>query len=222
MRVLVTSCGALCSGASVNQKYEFIDAEYATGVAADTAPAPAISQMCDWLNVSRSGFYGWKTRPESATSARREELTLMITAAFEYSDGTYGYRRVHAQLLRWGVAVGLVRDLMSELGLVACQPRAVAAGDDSPGRRGPDPGSGESTRQRVDTGRKNGRRYHVYSDLGRMAISGHRDRLRDPQGRRVGHGRSLSNAVDYRSDRDGCPKSRPARRCGVSLRPGQQ
>jgi transposase InsO family protein len=41
------------------------------------------------------------------------------------SDSTYGYRRVHAQLLRWGQAANLelVRQLMRELGLVPCQPR---------------------------------------------------------------------------------------------------
>ncbi|MGW2370479.1 IS3 family transposase, partial [Streptomyces sp. NPDC001667] len=50
---------------------------------------------------------------------------MRIKKAFEDSGGTYGYRRVHAQLLRWGVAAGLelVRQLMRELGLVPCQPR---------------------------------------------------------------------------------------------------
>jgi hypothetical protein len=72
----------------VSSKYEFIDAEYAAGTAADTADAPIITQMCGWLEVSRSGFYDWKSRPESATSARRNELKLVISKAFEDSDGT--------------------------------------------------------------------------------------------------------------------------------------
>ena len=52
-------------------------------------------------------------------------MKLIITKAFEDSDGTSGYRRVHAQLQRWGVACGdeLVRTLMRELGLVPCQVR---------------------------------------------------------------------------------------------------
>lgn len=81
--------------------------------------------MCTKLEVSRSGYYDWRGRPESTTAARREELKLLITKAFEDSDGTYGYRRVHAQLHRWGVKVGpeLVRQLMRELGLVTCQPK---------------------------------------------------------------------------------------------------
>jgi putative transposase len=64
-------------------------------------------------------------RPESATAKRREELKLLIKKAFDDSDGTYGYRRVWWQLAHWGVRAGveLVRALMRELGLVACQPR---------------------------------------------------------------------------------------------------
>ena len=56
---------------------------------------------------------------------RRGELRLLITRVFEDSDQTYGYRRVQAELGRAGVDVGveLVRHLMGELDLVACQPR---------------------------------------------------------------------------------------------------
>ncbi len=81
--------------------------------------------MCKRLGVSKSGYYDWRGRPESATAERREELKLLITKAFEDSDSTYGHRRIHAQLHRWGVAAGLelVRRLMRELGLEPCQPK---------------------------------------------------------------------------------------------------
>jgi putative transposase len=104
----------------VSDVYEFIDAEYAT-----SAAAPAITRMCAWLEVSKSGYYEWRSRPESATARRRAELKLLIRKAFDDSDGTYGHRRVWSQLARWGVRAGLelVRALMRELGLVACQPR---------------------------------------------------------------------------------------------------
>ena len=61
----------------------------------------------------------------SATAARREYLKLLIGKAFSDSDETYGYRRLHAQLARWGEACSeeLVRVLARQLGLVACQPR---------------------------------------------------------------------------------------------------
>ena len=103
----------------MTEKYEFIDAEYAGTAAADAASAPTLTQMCAWLGISRSGFYDWRSRPESATAQRRNELRLLIVRAFEGSDGTYGYRRVAAQLARWGIRAGLelVRALMRELGL---------------------------------------------------------------------------------------------------------
>lgn len=80
--------------------------------------------MCRWMEVSRSGFYGWRSAPESATAKRRKELALYIQKSFEGSNETYGYRRVRADLAAWGVAAGpeLVRSVMRELGLVPCQP----------------------------------------------------------------------------------------------------
>lgn len=87
MRLPGKSYGVLRDGASVTSKYEFIDAEHATHTTADVAvDAPTIVQMCAWLGVSRSGFYDWRTRPESATAARRNELKLMIGKAFEDSE----------------------------------------------------------------------------------------------------------------------------------------
>jgi putative transposase len=81
--------------------------------------------MCQWLEVSPSGFYEWRTRPISATERRRERLKELIAEVFHASDETYGYRRIHAQLLRQGeqCCPELVRELVGELGLVACQPR---------------------------------------------------------------------------------------------------
>jgi transposase InsO family protein len=120
----------------VSEVYEFIDVEYATSGA-----APAITLMCRWLEVSKSGYYEWRSRPESATAKRREELKLLIKKAFDDSDGTYGYRRVWWQLARWGVRAGpeLVRALMRELGLVACQPRPWRPATTQQGRTGPIP-----------------------------------------------------------------------------------
>jgi putative transposase len=92
--------------------------------------------MCAWLSVSRSGFYAWRARPESATAERRGRLKVLVREIFDASDGTYGYRRVHAELARRGVAAGceLVRALMRELGLLPCQirpfrPTTTIAGD---------------------------------------------------------------------------------------------
>jgi putative transposase len=120
----------------VSDVYEFIDAEYATSPA-----APAITLMCRWLGVSKSGFYEWRSRAESATAKRREELKLLVKKAFDDSDGTYGYRRIWQQLGRWGVQAGLelVRALMRDLGLVACQPRPWRPQTAQQGPAGPIP-----------------------------------------------------------------------------------
>ena len=124
----------------MSEKYEFIDAQYAKPPAGG-GNAPTITCMCRWLRVSKSGFYEWRSRPESATAKRREELKLLITKAFDDSDGTYGYRRIWWQLARWGAHAGLelVRALMRELGLVACQPRPWRPSTTKQGQAGPIP-----------------------------------------------------------------------------------
>ena len=55
--------------------------------------------MCKWLEVSHSGFYDSKSRPESETAKRRETLKIKIGALFEGNNGEYGYRRLHQALL---------------------------------------------------------------------------------------------------------------------------
>ena len=81
----------------MSEKYEFIDAEYATTSAGGSAPT--VVQMCGWLGVSKSGFYEWRSRPESETARRRELLKIKIKALFEFNDEEYGYRRVHQCLV---------------------------------------------------------------------------------------------------------------------------
>jgi transposase InsO family protein len=125
----------------VSQKYEFIDAEYADASARAVDNAPAIVQMCRWLGVSKSGFYEWRSRPESATAKRQGRLKLLIKKIFDDSDSTYGYRRIARQLARQGVVAGaeLVRKLMRALGLVPCQPRPWRPSTTKQGAAGPIP-----------------------------------------------------------------------------------
>ncbi|WP_406191112.1 IS3 family transposase [Streptomyces sp. NBC_01017] len=118
---LKKAAGVLREGSPVASKYEFIDE-----MRLDTTEyAYPVEFMCERLGVSTSGYYDWRGRPKSATAQRREELKLLIKKAFDDSDSTYGYRRIHAQLHRWGHAAGpeLVRRLMRELGLEPCQPK---------------------------------------------------------------------------------------------------
>src|SRR5258708_38902654 len=98
--------------------------------------------MCEWLEISKSGYYEWRERPQSSASKRRELLKLKIKALFEANNEEYGYRRIHAALARGGerCCSELVRELMRELDLEPCQPkpwRHSLTGQD--GQAGPTP-----------------------------------------------------------------------------------
>jgi putative transposase len=85
-----------------------------------------LAWMCRLLKVPRSSFYAWRNRVETPTAARRRQLAVEVARVFEDSRQTSGCRRVAAQLGRGGheASVGMVADLMRELGLAAVQPRA--------------------------------------------------------------------------------------------------
>nr|WP_264081685.1 IS3 family transposase [Gandjariella thermophila] len=75
---------------------------------------------CRVLKVSKSGYYEWLGRPESPRALRNKELTKVITKIHEESRGTYGWPRVHAELvLGLGEAVNhkRVARLMRQAGL---------------------------------------------------------------------------------------------------------
>lgn len=84
-----------------------------------------VARMCEWLDVSRAGYYQWAPRPASATARRRATLATLIEGIFDASGGTYGARRVTADLRTSGKAAGVkqVGSIMRERDLVACQPR---------------------------------------------------------------------------------------------------
>jgi putative transposase len=108
----------------VNEKYAFVDVECATP-AGDKACSPSAAKMCEWLEISKSGYYDWRSRPKSAAAKRRELLKIKVKALFDANNEEYGYRRVHAALVRGGEQVDdeTVRGLMRELGLEPCQPK---------------------------------------------------------------------------------------------------
>lgn len=107
--------GVLGPQATTHDKYAFIETQCASGAA-----LPTVQRMCALLGVSKSGFYDWRNRPVSSAQRRREQLAEKISALFYAYGGTYGYRRIHAELRRTGERVGpeLVRKLMAEMELV--------------------------------------------------------------------------------------------------------
>src|SRR5690625_7244070 len=84
--------------------------------------------MCAQLDVPRSSFYAWRTRVGTLTysAARREELKERIKAIYQKYKGTYGCRRIAAELNgeNCEVSVGSVAKVMSELALAGIQRKA--------------------------------------------------------------------------------------------------
>jgi transposase InsO family protein len=80
----------------------------------------SVQVACRVLGVSESGYYAWRKRPLSARAVRHAWLTDRIRAVHAASRGTYGARRVHAELvLGHGIAVGhqAVEQLMRAVGI---------------------------------------------------------------------------------------------------------
>jgi putative transposase len=65
--------------------------------------------MCRVLEVSRSGYYAWAGRPPSPRAQENTALVVEIRRVHAESDGTYGSRRVHAQLRQEGHQVNIKR-----------------------------------------------------------------------------------------------------------------
>ena len=68
-----------------------------------------VAMLCEALGVSRSGFYGWLTRPRSQRSLDDNVISQQIRRSFLDSDRTYGARRVWRDVLEAGLHCGLHR-----------------------------------------------------------------------------------------------------------------
>ena len=98
-------------------RYAFIAAH-----ASDAWPA---DDLCAALQVSRSGYYAWRGRPESARRARDHELAALVHTVHAVSGRSYGSPRIHRELVATGTACGRHRiaRLMREEGLRGKQGR---------------------------------------------------------------------------------------------------
>src|SRR3954466_1872926 len=103
-----------------------------------------IQVMCEVLGVSRSGYYDWASRPESARAVEDRAVAAEIRTAHEVSRGRYGSPRVHAALRAQGRRVGRKRvaRLMRGMGLSARRKRRVLP-------RGEQDENGPSIRMRI-------------------------------------------------------------------------
>lgn len=90
---------------------------------------------CRILKVSTSGYYDWLSRPPSARDRSDAELINQIRDLHTLARGTYGVRRVHAELVlgrRIRVSHGRVERLMRLAGLQGVHHRKWRRG--GPGR----------------------------------------------------------------------------------------
>ena len=65
-----------------------------------------VRMMCRQLNVSASGYYAWRSRPESSRARSDRELLPRIKRIHAESKGVYGSPRVTAELANEGCRVG--------------------------------------------------------------------------------------------------------------------
>jgi transposase InsO family protein len=64
-----------------------------------------VEVACDVLEVSRSGYYAWRDRPDSASATRRAALAAKVRAVHEANRRVYGSPRVCAALVACGERV---------------------------------------------------------------------------------------------------------------------
>lgn len=89
-----------------------------------------VAAMCRVLSVSRSGYYAWRERPESARSRRQRKLvSAMRSIHSEKNFQSYGSPRMHRELLARGLRASetTVAKLMAAHNLRAASARKFRA-----------------------------------------------------------------------------------------------
>ena len=84
-----------------------------------------VRMMCRLLEVSRSGYYAWRVRPESQRAKTDQELTGVIRRLHAESRGVYGSPKMRDELRDEGYRCGRhkVARLMRKAGLKGCPKR---------------------------------------------------------------------------------------------------
>ena len=80
-----------------------------------------IGWMAQALDVSTSGYYVWRKRPESSRERENRMLAVEIKAVHAASRQTYGNPRIHAELAAKGIS---------------CSRGRVCPADEETGRQG--------------------------------------------------------------------------------------
>ena len=97
-------------------RFRFIDAHR------ETWP---VRVLCETLEVSASGYYAWRARPECARAAANRDLLADVRRIHQQHRGRYGAPRIHAALRAEGHSIsrGRVERLMRRHGIGALAQR---------------------------------------------------------------------------------------------------
>lgn len=92
-----------------------------------------VTVMSEVLSVSVSGYYAWCNRAPSKRYQRDAVLEVCVKAAHTATRQSYGYQRLHSELIANGIAVSAykVRALRQRLGIVCKQKKRYKCTTDS-------------------------------------------------------------------------------------------
>ena len=81
--------------------------------------------LCETLEVSASGYYAWRGRPECARAVANRDLLADVRRIHQQHRGRYGAPRIHAALRAEGHAIsrGRIERLMRRHGIRAVTQR---------------------------------------------------------------------------------------------------
>ena len=101
-------------------KYRFID-RYSSEF--------RVERMCKVLGVSRSGYYGWRKRPQSKRRRENDQVLMEIQKSHKRSKEIYGSPRITEDLRAKGIRCGKnrVARIMRNNGIVARSRRKFKA-----------------------------------------------------------------------------------------------
>jgi len=66
----------------------------------------SVSECCEALGVSRSGYYAWRARPPGLRAEANRELAIEIAEVFDHRQRRYGSPRITRELRKRGRACG--------------------------------------------------------------------------------------------------------------------
>ena len=70
-----------------------------------------VAMLCRCLRVTPSGFYAWRTRPESTRAREDRRLKVLVHASFKEGRGYYGSPRVQDDLMEAGERISRKRTI---------------------------------------------------------------------------------------------------------------